>query len=181
MKARHVSLCVVALVVSLACAGCLRHRFGDARLQSNSDAVGITKDRLLLPPVPLDRPATHTLQVRNLPLAIYPTHILVPLTPTDAERRDNFPWAQARVRVEFRTLAGQTFFSNQVALASAERGRSPGTYHQLTIPFRQPELRSWRESTSLPRHTSYDVVVTVLEPSKIKNQRAILFADTYVR
>jgi hypothetical protein len=171
----------VAAVAAISFAGCLTHHYGDARLQENSDALTITTDRLYFKPVPLDGRATHILHARNLPLPIYPTHLLVPITPTEAERKQNFPWAKARLRVEFRALDGTAFFSKEVSLADAQPGRSPGTHHQLDLQFRPVERQSWKPSDKMPPHTSYDVVVTVLEPSMNKIHRATFYADTYVR
>jgi hypothetical protein len=61
---------IVLTIVALSVTGCLVHRYGDARLQRNSDALSITSDRLYLNPIPLDRAATHVRQVRNLPFPI---------------------------------------------------------------------------------------------------------------
>ena len=92
-----------------------------------------------------------------------------------------YPWADARLRVEFRALDGKTFFSREVSLSEAEPGRSPRTRHQLELQFRPVERQSWKGPANMPQHTDYDVVVTVLEPSKNKIHRATLYADTYVR
>jgi hypothetical protein len=172
-------ICSIAVSATLL-AGCLTHHYGDARLRENSDALTITQDRLYLKPVPLDNVAAHTLQVRGLPFPIYPTHLLIPLTPTEAELKGNFPWQNTQLRIEFRTVEGQSFFSKEITLAEAERGRSPGTYHQLDVQFRPPERRSWRAPENMPHYTSYDVIVTVLQPSRNKN-RVTLYADTYVK
>ena len=172
-------LCSLALVAALL-AGCLVHHYGDARLRENSDALGITADRLSLEPVPLERAGTHTLHVRNLPFPIYPTHLRIPLTPAEAELKDDFPWQKTRLRIEFRTTDGQSFFSKEVLLDAAERGRSPGTYHEVNVQFRQPDRRSWRAPENMPPYTDYDVIVTVLQPSRHPN-RATLYADTYVK
>ena len=171
--------CCFAVLATLL-AGCLTHHYGDARLRENSDALTITQDRFFLKPVPLDRITTHTLHVRGIPFAIYPTHLLVPLTPAEAELKSGFPWEDVRLRIEFRTTDGQSFFSKEVSFATAERGRSPGTYHQLDVQFRQPERRSWRPPEDLPHYTDYDIVVTVLQPSRNKNS-ATLYAETYVK
>jgi len=170
-----------ALLFAVLGTGCLAHRYGDATLQERTDLVSITPDRLSLKPVPLDRAATYTLRVRDLPFAIYPTHLRVPLTPTEAELKSNAPWERTKLRVELRAPDGRTFFSNEVALVEAERGRSPGTYHQLIFQLRQPDARPWRAPANLPHFTSYDAVVTVLAPSRNPSQRAILYAETYVR
>ena len=173
---------VLLAVLSVTFAGCLVHSYGDARLQRNSDALAITSDRLYLKQVPLDRSGTHVRQARNLPLPIYPTHLEIPITPTESELKGNAPWSGAKIRIEFRTPppASQAFFSNEVNLAGAQPGRSPGTRHQLDVPFRAPQRESWRVDESLPKHTDYDVVVTVLEPSKNKIHQATLYVDTYV-
>jgi hypothetical protein len=165
----------------LVAAGCTSHRFGDARIQNVRDLGGVKTDRLVLEAVPIGQAGTHTLAVRDLPFALYPTHLRVPLTPTEAEAKGTPPWQDARLRIEFRAPNGTNFFSRELSLAEAERGRSPGTYHQLDVPFRQPDRTPWRGSTTLPQHTDYDVVVTVLTPSRSKTQRAILMADTYVK
>jgi hypothetical protein len=172
-------LCLLALLAVLL-AGCVVHHYGDARLREKSDALGITADRLSLKPVPLDQVGTHTLHARNLPFPIYPTHLRIPLTPAESELKGNLPWQKARLRIEMRTTDGQPFFSKEVSLADAERGRSPGTYHELNVQFRQPDRRSWRAPENMPHHTDYDVVVTVLQASAHPN-RATLYADTYVR
>jgi hypothetical protein len=171
--------CSLALAATLL-TGCLTHRYGDARLRENSDALTVTQDRFYLKPVPLDRVATHTLQVRGIPFAIYPTHLLVPLTPTEAELKSGFPWEEVRLRITFQTVDGQQFFSKEVSLAEAERGRSPGTYHQLDVQFRPPERHSWRPPENMPHYTDYDIVVAVLQPSRSKNS-ATLYAETYVK
>ncbi len=132
-------------------------------------------------PVPLDREATHVLQARNLPFPLYPTHLLISITPTEAELKRNFPWEKTRLRIEFRVPDGETFFSKEVALAAAEPGRSPGTRHQLELQFRPVSPQSWKAPDTLPKFTDYDVVITILEPSKNKIHRATLYADTYVR
>ena len=173
------SLACLAVAVTLL-SGCLTHHYGDARLRENSDALTITQDRLYLKPVPLDRAGGHTLQVRGLPFPIYPTHLLIPLTPREAELKQNFPWQNTQLRIEFRTVDGQPFFSKEVSLAQAERGRSPGTYHQVEVQFRPPERRSWRAPENLPHYTDYDIVVSVLQPSRNQNS-ATLYADTYVK
>ena len=170
-----------AAMAGILAGGCLSHRYGDARLQENADIAAITPDRLSLKAVPLGRAATHTLRVRNLPLPIYPTHIRVPLTPAEAELKSNLPWQNLRLRVELRALDGTTFFSNDVSFATAERGRSPGTFHQVDVPLRRPDSRPWRAPENMAPHTSYDAVVTVLQPSGNQNHRAILYGDTYVR
>jgi hypothetical protein len=174
---------LVFLSIVAACfAGCLVHRYGDARLQRNSDALSITSDRLYLKPVPIDRPATQVQQVRNLPFPIYPSHLLIPITPAEAELKTSRPWQKAKMRIEFRSGApARTFFSNEVELAHAQPGRSPGTRHQLDVQFRAPQRESWRAPEDMPQLTEYDVVVTVLEPSKNKIHQATLYTDTYVR
>ena len=175
-------LTLIALtVVALSVTGCLIHRYGDARLQRNSDVLAITSDRLYVNPFPLDRAATHVRQVRNLPFPMYPTHLLIPITPTEAELKRNRPWDQAKLRLEFRALDGNVFFSREIELANAQPGRSPGTRHQLLFPFRTPQRESCKAPDDLPRHTDYDVVATVLQPSKKEIHRAILYTDTYVR
>ena len=171
----------VASIALALLAGCLTHHYGDARLQENSDAFTITTDRLNFRPVPLDRAATHVLRARDLPMPLYPTHLLVPITPTEAERKENLPWAKTRLRIEFRALDGTVFFAKEVSLADAQPGRSPGTRHQLELPFRPVARQSWKAAENTPHHMSYDVVVTVLEPSLNRIHRATLYADTYVR
>jgi hypothetical protein len=171
-----------ALVLSLALCGChTTHRFGDARIRRNADFMSVTVDRFYLPGVPLGQVSTNVLQVRDLAFALYPTHVVVPITPREAELRENFPWDQTRLRIEFLDLAGTSFFSAEVALADASRGRSPGTYHQIELPFRHHEGRLWAAPLNLPQHTDYDVVVTVLEPSENPDHRAELYAHTHVR
>ena len=172
---------VLLSLLTLGLTGCLVHRYGDARLQKNSDAFSITSDRLTLNPVPLDAAAKHVQQARDLPFPIYPAYLVVPITPAEAELKQNFPWEKTRLRVEFRSPEGTTFFSNEVALAASRPGRSPGTRHQLQVQFGPVSRESWKAPENLPHHTTYDVIVTVLEPSKNKNHRATLYADTYVR
>ena len=167
--------------LALLCAGCTTHRFGDARIQNNRDFMGIAVDRFYLKAVPIDRAEAHTLHVRNLPLAVYPTHLVLPITPTEAEMKQDFPWENASLRIEFRAPNGQTFFSKEIALRDAQRGLSPGTSHQLELQFRPVERRAWRAAENMPHYPDYDVVVTVLEPSKNKNHHVELSADTYVR
>jgi hypothetical protein len=171
----------VASLAAVLLSGCLTHHYGDVRLQENSDALTITTDRLYFKPVPLDRAARHVLHARDLPLPLFPTHLLVPTTPTEAELKNGFPWAGARLRIEFHSLDGAVFFSKEVSLADAQPGRSPGTHHQLALQFRPAERQSWKAPDKMPPHTSYDVVVTVLQPSLNKIHRATLYADTYVR
>lgn len=161
--------------------GCLTHHYGDARIQKNLDAFSITTDRFYLKPVPLDSVGVHVLHARDLPFPLNPTHLLVPLTPTEAELKQDFPWAKAQLRIEFRAPDGTTFFSKEVSLADAQPGRSPGTKHQLELQFRPVERRSWKAPENMPHYTTYDVVVTVLEPSLNTIHRATLYADTYVR
>jgi hypothetical protein len=174
------SFVMLSAAVTLA-GGCLVHRYGDARLQRNSDALSITADRLYVQPVPLDRRATHVREVRNLPLALYPSHLLIPITPAEAELKANRPWDNAKLRIEFRAPNGPAFFSRELDLASAQPGRSPGTRHQLDVQFRPLPRESWKPDPNLPQHTSYDIVVTVLVPSKNDIHRATLYTDTYVR
>src|SRR5688572_19518133 len=140
MKAIFYSFHAVTLLsIALCLSGCIVHRYGDAKLQRNADAISVTTDRLYLQPVPLDRAATHTRKVRNLPFPIYPTHLFIPIVPTEAELKRNYPWANAQLRIEFRAADGKPFFSREVALSSAEPGRSPGTRHQLELQFRSAE------------------------------------------
>jgi hypothetical protein len=167
--------------VALLNSSCTTHRFGDARIQNNRDLAGVISDRFYLKPVPIDRAATHTLQVRNLPLAMYPTHLLLRLTPTEAEMKRNVPWENARLSIEFRAMDGRAFFSKEIALSEGQRGLSPGTSHQLELQFRPAERRAWRAPENMARYTDYNVVVTVTEPSRNKNHRIELYADTYVR
>lgn len=167
--------------LALLCAGCTTHRFGDARIQNNRDFAGISADRFYLKPIPVDRIGTNFLHVRNLPLAMYPTHLLLRLTPNEAEMREDVPWENTRLLIEFRTPDGQPFFSKEVALRDAQRGLAPGTSHQVELQFRPAERRAWRAPENMPHYTDYDVIVTVLEPSKNKNHRVELYAGTYVR
>ena len=178
LKSLRLALVWVALVFLT---GCLTHHYDDARIQKNSDAFSITTDRFYLKPVPLDRVGVHVLHARDLPFPLYPTHLVVPLTPTEAELKGNLPWAKTRLRLQFRAPDGTTFFSKEVSLADAQPGRSPGTKHQLELQFRPVERRSWKPPENMPHYRTYDVVVTVLEPSLNALQRATLYADTYVR
>ena len=179
----------VSRAIRLACAfalaalcGChTTYFFGDARIQRNPDLSSVSPDRFYLPPVPLGAAGTHVFAVRNLAFALYPTHLTVPITPAEAELEADFPWADSRMRIEFRDLEGETFFSREVALAEAARGRSAGTHHQIELAFRHNEGRPWAAPTNMPPHTSYDVIVTVLEPSRNPNHRAELHTTTYVR
>jgi hypothetical protein len=161
--------------------GCVVHHYGDARLRQNSDFASITPDRFSLKPVPLDRAATLTLHVRDLPFPIYPTHLSIPITPAEAELKERLPWQSARMRIALRATNGEVFFEKEVSLAEAEQGRTPGTYHQLQLQFRPPDRRSWRGPENMPHYTSYDAIVTVIEPSKSRNHSATLYADTYVK
>ena len=167
--------------MALLYAGCTTHRYGDARIQNNRDFASVVGDRFYLKPIPIDRVATHTLQVRNLPLPMYPTRLMLPLTPTEAEMKRDLPWENARLLIEFRAPNGQTFFSKEIALQDAQRGLSPGTSHQVTLSFRPGERHAWRAPENMPHYTDYDVIVTVIEPSKNKNHRVELYAGTYVR
>lgn len=169
------------LSAALFCAGCTTHQFGDARIQNNRDVAGVVSDRFYLKTVPLDRAGAHTLRVRNLPLPMYPTHLVLWLTPTEAEMKENVPWENTRLLIEFRAPNGETFFSKEVAMRNAQRGVSPGTAHQLTLQFRPGERHAWRAPENMPHYTDYDVIVTVVEPSKNKNHRIELYAGTYVR
>ena len=172
---------VIVLLTAACLSGCLVHHYGDAKLQRNSDALAVTTDRLYLQSVPLDQAATHVRKVRNLPFPIYPTHLVIPIVPTEAELKQDFPWTAARLRIEFRALNGETFFSKEIELSEAQPGRSPGTRHQLERQFRPGERQSWKGPADMPSHTDYDVVITVLEASKNKIHRVTLYADTYVR
>src|ERR1051325_7638716 len=111
------------------CAGCTTHRFGDARIRNNYDFAGISVDRFYLKSVPIDRAGTNILRVRNLPLAMYPTHLMLRITPNEAELKQELPWENAKLRIEFRAPNGQNFFSKELALIDAQRGSSPGTFH----------------------------------------------------
>ena len=167
--------------IALLLSGCTIHRFGEARIQNNSDLAGITADAFTLPAVPLGQAGTHTLHVRDLPFAIYPTHLMIALTPAEAALKEHFPWDDAKVRVDFRATNGQVFFSEEIALREARRGLSPGAAHQLELQFRPAPERPWRAPEDMPSYTSYDVVVDVLQPSANKNHRARLYANVYVR
>lgn len=167
--------------MALLSAGCTIHHFGDARIQNNRDIAGIKPDRFYLKSLPIDRAEEHTLHVRDLPFAIYPTHLVVPITPNEAEMKEGFPWEEAKLRIQLRAPDGDVFFSKEVALRDAQRGLSPGTAHQIELQFRPGELRSWRAPEKGPNHTSYDLVVTVLQPSQNKNHRVEFYATTYVR
>ena len=169
------------LAIATLCGCHTTHSFGDARIQRNADLSTVSPDRFYLPAVPLGAPGTHVFEVRHLAFALYPTHLTVPITPGEAELDGDFPWADARVRIEFRDLEGDIFFSREVALAEAVRGRSAGTHHQVELAFRRNEGRPWAAPTNMPPHTSYDVIVTVLEPSRNPNHRAELHTTTYVR
>lgn len=172
---------LMVTTAALLCAGCTTHRFGDARIRNNRDFAGVVADRFSLKPLPIDRAAAHTLRIRNLPLAMYSTHLVLRLTPYEAEMKEDVPWEDARLLIEFRVPDGQPFFSKEVALRDAQRGLSPGTSHQLELQFRPAERHAWRAPENMPHYTDYDVVVTVLEPSKNKNHRVELYAGTYVR
>ena len=170
------------ITLALLCGGgCTTHRFQDARIKNNRDVAGVVGDRFYLKPIPIGRTETHTLNVRHLPLAIYPTHIVLRLTPTEAGMKQDAPWENTRLSIEFRAMDGQTFFTKEVALRDAQRGLSPGTSHQLALQFRPAERRAWRAPENMPHYTNYDVIVTVLEPSNNKDHRIELYADTYVR
>lgn len=143
--------------------------------------AGVISDRLYLKPVPLDSAATHTLHVRNLPLPMYPTHLVLWLTPTEAEMKQNPPWENARLAIEFRALDGKRFFAKEIAMRDAQRGISPGTTHQLTLQFRPGDRHAWRAPENMPHYTDYDIIVAVIEPSKSKSHRIELYAGTYVR
>jgi hypothetical protein len=162
-------------------AGCTIHRFGDARIQNNRDFAGITPDRFYLKSVPLDRVAAHTLHVRDVPFAMYPTHVVIGIMPNEAEIKENPPWQDAELRIEFRTPEGKTFFSKDITLRDAQRGIAPGTAHQIELQFRPAELRAWRAPEDMPNYTSYDVVVNVLQPSRNKDHHARFYANIYVR
>src|ERR1043165_9698490 len=87
--------------MSLLLAGCTTYHFGDARIRNNSDIAGITADEFSLPSVPLGQAGTHTLHVRDLPFPIYPTHLVVAITPAEAALKEHFPWNDAKLRIEF--------------------------------------------------------------------------------
>lgn len=182
MKRELNILCLAAAsAAAVTLTGCITHRYGDARIQKNSDALSITADQFYLKPVPLGQIGVHVLEARGLPLPLFPSHLLVPITPNEAELKQEFPWARARLRIEFRALDGTIFFSKEIALADARPGHSPGTSHELDVPFRTSNAQPWKAPEDMPHYTSYDVIVTVLEPSSNAIHRATLYGDTYVR
>jgi hypothetical protein len=119
--------------------------------------------------------------VRDLPLPIFPTALFVPITPAEADLKEGFPWQEVRLHIEFRAPASEAFFVTNVALADAQRGRSPRTHHQIELQFRPPDRHPWRAPENMPHSTSYDVIVKVLHPSQNRNHQATLYGDTFVK
>lgn len=157
-------LTIIALLTCLAMSGCYSStRHGDAVLYHHPGGfMRLRKGVLMLPRVPLDAAGTTTFHVRDLPVPMYPSDIQVPerRMPEGLDRRS---WRNCRVMVEIYAPNGRCVHSVTKRLGPHWPGGIPRYRHDRGFQ----RLHTWyifREAKPPPL-TSYDIVITVGQPS----------------
>ena len=185
-----VILCGLALLVK-AC-GTVK-RFGDATVYDRWNFPFVAVDELRLPKMELDHPRTYDFKVRGLPSAIYPRMLRLGVRSDEMDigTRNNQQWRQCELKIELRSLAGETFYSRVLRLAEPTNRWWVGA-DRLEIRFEVMPREPWGYMAprpieepsdinfTLPQHNSYDVHVEVVHPSKNPFHKAQLFTEQLI-
>src|ERR1043166_4743887 len=167
------------LAIAVLLCGChTTHRFGDARIRDNWNFPLVAADYLYTKSVPVGYLTTNVLHVRKLPYPLYPTDLVLPITLREAELKRDFPWEATRLRVDFLTPDGKVFFEREIDLSEAKHDiayNAFSTEPQLELRFRPVPVHL---GTPDSKHTTYDIVVAVITPSRNPNHRVSFRADT---
>ncbi|MEE9293927.1 MAG: hypothetical protein V3W34_03035 [Phycisphaerae bacterium] len=162
---------LVNLLLILLLGGCtsVTHH-GDATIHDLPDFPFLVADSLYLPQFSLSNQATHTWKVRNLPLPVFPSEVVVEADYADVPSQA--PWQDAVILVEIRSIDGDVLMHQRIEFATWKGG---GSYvdgrSEVSFPFR--DLPS-------PTLTNYDVLVTVERPSPRTDDHAWLHGLTKI-
>ncbi len=181
---------LVLIATCIALTGCFHFttRYGDAKVTRwNAQLVGKGKSRsLALPEFGLSEPNVHRFHVVDLPVAIYPQWIVIE-TPWDDYvdermqlRPPDAPWRRMLLEVVILDEDGGVVFEKSLDL-SKERASWFGVYRNA--PVRTSPKRTAQAKFSLfehhaefflPQVLSYQVVVSVRDPSPRPGLKAVL-------
>lgn len=96
---------VPILILILLLSGCTTvTNHGDATFHDLPDFPFITFDSLYLPKFSISKAATHSWKVRDLPLPVFPSEVIIEADYNDVP--SNAPWKDAVILVEFRSIDG---------------------------------------------------------------------------
>lgn len=155
----------LALFAALSLGGCYYSWYGDLRVQHNASILSNSVDDYQLPPQPVDRVATFTMHVRDLPSwGWYPSalHVIVD-NQTTAWKMQMSPKEGngLSLRLSLRTVEGRELWAKTYELSAMHADGSYGRNGKGIVLY--PLFHDIPED--LPELRSYDVVLEVLKPS----------------
>jgi hypothetical protein len=167
--------CLLAAITS----GCssVVARSGDATIKKWSQfpyhVAGREYFRLVLPAVSLAHAGTNVLRVRNLPphlSGLFEYDICMPVKYQEDASENDPPWKDARITISFRSLDGVEVCKMPLSLGT-NRHRPERGWDGWCVEWAvQPN------SLAPPLDLSYDIVVTVEQPSRRSSDRILLGA-----
>ena len=114
--------------------------------------------------ISLGFPGRTIIRIRDLPAPIFPHCISLEIPRAEADRyRNTQPWRRAVVKVEFRTIDGEVFFSKDLRFSKGFGSQDiTKARTRIAVCF----IRSFADERALRQTTNYDVVVQVMQPSR---------------
>lgn len=152
---------------------------GDAKLVHQLGIYGHLR-MILLPPVQLGEVGTTTFQIRDLPIPMYPTEIVIPKYTRSWRNygqrvsiTDEANWGNCNVDLQITSIAGEVIYSNTGKLQEFITGTTSASEYRLGI-IRYTSLRIFPPSAGLSEFdieplTSYDLSITVNTASSRKD------------
>ena len=182
--------CLTVLCGSLliGCASTRIHKYGDAVVRRTDRFTGFdlmvsakTIYELELPPVNLAHRGRHRFSVRGLHIPVAPDMVVLPYPkrPFPLLEREIAPeWGDATFRIAFYSPRGRSLFTATLPLVGTKWMDPGGSRHALfgySLGINSfPKTGVWK---SLGSTTDYDVVVDVLQPTRVGQHNLVLTGE----
>ena len=162
---------ILALVIALT--GCATtEKYGDARIVMKRNLMKTMTYSLNSPQFRIGKTTEYLFEYRDLPAPALPSNFIVVRYqwPNPDKGKTRPSYAETQYKVEFEDLEGATFFSTTFSLGTFERhGKNMySRVARLYEPGKNPK----------PRQT-YNVRITVLEPTSRKRDKAYLHSFSF--
>jgi hypothetical protein len=162
----------LALIVAGCCS--VVTKSGDARILKCPQFIhspGIESYRMVLPSISLAQPGTNILHIRDLPTYLVGRYSYDLFIPYDGNSAKNVPWKNARITIAFQKLNHAEFYKKTLILHTDPPG-APDTSNRWSVGSIYSEDCSTSDS-------SYDIVVTIEQPSQKSSDRISLIGYAF--
>jgi hypothetical protein len=127
---------------------------------------GIESYRMLLPSISLAQTGTNTLRIRDLPTYLAGQFNYALFIPYDGNSAKDVPWGVVKITIVFQNLDHTEFYRRTLALRVDPLGE-PDDSNRWNV--------GWINKEDCPEtNTSFDIVVTVEQPSRKLTDRITL-------